>query len=38
MQWNIETIGMIVIRCLEMNQILELNNPLRVDMPLNKLN
>ena len=33
---NIENIVMIVIKCLQMNQISALNNPPGVDMPLNK--
>ena len=36
MQWLIENIGMITIKHLEMNNILVLNNPLGVDMLLNK--
>ena len=36
LQWNIGNIVMIVNKCLQMNQILVLNNPLGIDMPLNK--
>ena len=36
MQWNIENILMITIKHLEIHQISALNNPYRVDMPLNK--
>ena len=36
MQWNIENIVMITIKHLHMNQILALNNPSGVDVPLNK--
>ena len=35
-KWNIENIIMITIRYFQMNQILTLNNPWRVDMLLNK--
>ena len=37
MQWNIKNIDMITIKHLLMNQILALNNPLGIDMLLNKL-
>ena len=35
MQWNIENIVIIVIKPLEMHQILALNNPKGVDISLN---
>ena len=36
-QWNIENIVMITLKQLQMNQISALNDPLGVDIPLNKL-
>ena len=36
LQWYVKSIVLIVIKHLQMNQILALNNPLGVDMPLNK--
>ena len=38
LQWNIENIVMIIMKDLQMNQILVSNNPLAVDMPLYKPN
>ena len=37
-QWSIENKAIIVIKHLQINKILALNNPLGVDMLLNKLN
>ena len=37
MHWNIENIFMIVIKHLEMKQLLVVNYPLQVYMPLNNL-
>ena len=37
-KWNIENIIISIIKHWQMNQILELNNPKRVVMPLNKPN
>ena len=36
MQWNTENTVMIIIKHLDMNKILALNNPLGVDILLNK--
>ena len=36
LQWNIKNVVMIIIKHLQINQILTSNNPLGVGMPLNK--
>ena len=36
MQWNVENMDMIVIKHLQLNQTLALNNPLEIDMQLKK--